>query len=1728
MFKNLFRTKQSPIIRPGKATRDSVPFPNTIFAENVDPPIASCALPELNKQLIDTPQLAYCLKVLNDEVSDDSAKQWRKDTIKDFEELKRFSALVRNVVRAFESDELKDADAISEVTYLAPFLGRSDFRFLLAYFVDGLEHSMLLDLNSLEGIARLMQSADPSTLNADDLVRTLDCINKRMHLVHGQSEDYVYHMTTTVSRVLDAMADSHVKGLKREDLHEPLSAYLEGLKGHNDPYIVFQAAYAFQALQCVPDDESPWQAGLRKGSGIVKGATKDAYDKVKTLYKSGQDLRKALKDGLSFDKKCAWYTALRGTDVLLQNGQLSDFKKIVCEAPCRRALPFQWGVCQRLGNLAFDPLWDGKSRRGAIEFLGQLYRDDENWGHHVPIKQLILDILMQLEEPSQNTVIAHAEEVLLAKLKTDGEAVAQAAKELLAKLQNDGNDAKRRMYEDCRTSMFKSHPLRVVMPPPASSSLLDRVQGRLDVEADLKRLKLQRIKLRGTPVYIPPQGKAPDTDPFDLMDTVNKFLDDKNKKVFLLLGDSGVGKSTFNRELEYRWWRKYEKKSDRIPLFISLPAIVRPEQDLIAKHLRKVGFEESQIRELKGREFVLICDGYDESQQTHNLYTSNQFNQEGEWRAQMVISCRSDYVGLNYKDRFQPSDRNKSSVLSQSKEILSSVLGQPKEIIFQEAVIMPFNENQVRDYISCFVALVKPLWSAVNYNDVLEKIPSLQELVKNPFLLTLSLDVLPRLVHPDQKDFAAAKVTRAALYDEFVEQWLERGKKRLADKELSGQEKKALQSLSDDGFERNGIEFLKRLATEVYDKQGGNPVVKYSRLEDAGSWKDAFFGNEDDKQLLRDASPLTRSGNQYQFIHRSILEYGLARAVFEPQNRGIAVNEAPEPAVILKHRVSAYSFEMEGTLEDIDFSINQGPDDKSPLFRRIFIGEPSIMHFLEERVQQEPVFRKQLLEYIESSKHDKKWRTAAANAITILVRAGERFNGADLKGIQIPRADLSGGQFDSAQLEGSDLRKVDLRNIWLRQANLSKARMEGIEVGAWQFLQEVGGVGLCTFSPDGKTSAFGLLNGTICVYDTATWMRTHTLQGHTGRVKRVAYSPSSQQIVSGGFDKTVRLWNAQTGAPGPVLRGHTEPISSVLYSPSGQQVISGSWDKTVRLWDATTGASCLILSGHTSPISSVAYSPSGSQIASGSWDRTVRLWDAVTGELDSVLKGTSCIMSLAYSPSGQQIASGSWDKTVQLWDAQTGARGPVLNGHTDSAESVVYSPNGRQIASGSWDNTVRLWDAQTGTPGPILSGHTRSITSVVYSPNGRQIASSSRDNTVRLWDSETGASSHILSGHAGYVVTVAYSPCGQQIASGSWDRTVRLWDAHSGKSIPILGGHTGDVVAVAYSPCGQQIASGSRDSTVRLWDASSGTFGPILCGHTSGILSLAYSPSGQKIASGSWDQTVRVWDSQTSKSGCVLRGHTGSITSVAYSPNGQQIASGSRDETVRLWDAETGVSGLTLAGHTGWVTSVAYSPSGRQITSGSCDNTVRVWDTETGASSSILYGHTSPVLTIAYSPSGKQIASGSDDKTVRLWDAQTGLLGPVLSSHIGSVTSVVYLPSGQQIASVCGINTVQLWDVDSGQILAVTSDYYEPISSIAWKATPDGTFFVTGGNDMSVRMWQAIAGKDQYQAHLHWNTKHCRHALSNASMQSAQGFSSIMMQLLQRRGAVFEPIPFKP
>jgi len=417
--------------------RSVVIVPAYIFAENVRPP--AIKLPETYERFDNTQQLAGCLRLLRDSRSPEDMgaeeHKWLEAMKKDIDEQDRLKTMVTEVIRAFKREELKDAKTVAEIVYLAPILSKDDFKDLLRDFLSGIDRSELLDVHRLEGMAQLIQDADPSCLEADDLVRILKLLSTRLQDTNYQSSDYMYQLTLSVSHVLDAMADTNVIDLDRENLHGPLSNYLEGLSKSSDPYLVYQAAYAYQALQCIPDDETTWQAVMRRTGKVIQGVSglvsavrgvdlnkfveglqdiqkglegvskvagliSTAYNDAVSLAQGGQGFLDSLKEGFSFEKKRDWYTALRGADAVIQAGGFAMFRELVCKAPCRLDAAFQWGVCQRLGEIAADPLLGENIRQDAITFLGEIYQNDVAWGQQVSIKQWILNILMQLSHSS--------------------------------------------------------------------------------------------------------------------------------------------------------------------------------------------------------------------------------------------------------------------------------------------------------------------------------------------------------------------------------------------------------------------------------------------------------------------------------------------------------------------------------------------------------------------------------------------------------------------------------------------------------------------------------------------------------------------------------------------------------------------------------------------------------------------------------------------------------------------------------------------------------------------------------------------------------------------------------------------------------------------------------------------------------------------------------------------------------------------------------------------------------------------------------------------------------------------------------------------------------------------------------------------------------------------------------------------------------------------------------
>jgi WD40 repeat protein/tRNA A-37 threonylcarbamoyl transferase component Bud32 len=453
-------------------------------------------------------------------------------------------------------------------------------------------------------------------------------------------------------------------------------------------------------------------------------------------------------------------------------------------------------------------------------------------------------------------------------------------------------------------------------------------------------------------------------------------------------------------------------------------------------------------------------------------------------------------------------------------------------------------------------------------------------------------------------------------------------------------------------------------------------------------------------------------------------------------------------------------------------------------------------------------------------------------------------------------------------------------------------------------------VASAAFAPDGKSLAWGCVDGAVRIWDTATGRELAILGEHQGEIWSVAFAPHGRTLAaaggggSGRGDRPVQIWDLASRSVTATLRSHRGPLSSVVFSPDGMTLATGGVDGTVRIWDTSSGRETSTLRGHQGRISSLAFEPDGERLASGGADGMVRVWSLATDRETVMLRGQEGdVISVAFALDGQTLASAENDGTVRIWDAGPGREMSTLRGHQNWVTSVAFAPDGRRLASTGGDQTVRIWDTTSGRETSILRGHQSEVKSVAFASDGRTLASGGDDRTVRIWDTTSGRETATLRGHQGAVSSVAFASDGRRLASTGYDGTVQIWNTASGHETATLRGHQGAVSSVSFAADGQTLATVGGDGTVQLWDLASGRETVTLRGHQGRVSSVAFAPDGHRLAAGGSDGTVRIWDTASGRETATLRGHQGAVSSVAFAPDGQTLATVGGDGTVQLWDA---------------------------------------------------------------------------------------------------------------------------------------------------------------------------------------------------------------------------------
>lgn len=461
--------------------------------------------------------------------------------------------------------------------------------------------------------------------------------------------------------------------------------------------------------------------------------------------------------------------------------------------------------------------------------------------------------------------------------------------------------------------------------------------------------------------------------------------------------------------------------------------------------------------------------------------------------------------------------------------------------------------------------------------------------------------------------------------------------------------------------------------------------------------------------------------------------------------------------------------------------------------------------------------------------------------------------------------------------------------------------------------------------------------------------------------------------------------------------------------------------------------------------------------------------------------GRGQAQAVDFSPNGDMIAVAS---SIGVWlysaDAVDTVAEPPLLVTVNPVNAVAFSPDGSLVAAGDDGEFVTLWDVATQEMlAEIAVGS--GTNDMAFSSDGTLLVTANTDRNLRLWDVLEGAEIALMEGHSSTIYGVAFSPDDSAIASSSDDRTVRLWDASDGSEIAVIEGSGGGVYDVNFSPDGSTLITGGTDYAVRLWDAATGeelllieeteTESGGTTGHTSYVNATLFSPDGSVFVTASDDRTVQVWDAAGEFMAKVEVGSY--VEDAAFSPDGSQLVTIADTTMVQVWDLASGELVSEAAGHTDSIMALDFTSDGENMILADDGGRIWVWNRSEMAEITELPSSFDEITFSAdndsgavFSPDDSYIAF-TDGFDIQIWSAdlseQLGLL-----EGEGLATNLAISPDSSMLVFV-GSDGVYLFDVANQSLIASYYDHTEWVQKVAW--SPDQTYFVTGADDGSVRIY---------------------------------------------------------
>lgn len=652
----------------------------------------------------------------------------------------------------------------------------------------------------------------------------------------------------------------------------------------------------------------------------------------------------------------------------------------------------------------------------------------------------------------------------------------------------------------------------------------------------------------------------------------------------------------------------------------------------------------------------------------------------------------------------------------------------------------------------------------------------------------------------------------------------------------------------------------------------------------------------------------------------------------------------------------------------------------------------------------------------------------------------------------------------------------------------------------------VGAINDLSFHPSKPLVLSAGLDGTVRLWEISETMAP--VRGHSQPVVAVALTPNGQLLVTGSADKTVRVSTVSDGQPKFAMNDFLQPIQSLAVSSQGSLIGVGDVAGDLQIRSMDQGAIVSNWGAHVGAVTGLQFLGNGERIVSSGADGTAKVWTLPFAASTTVKAHEQSITALTITHDGKQLISAGLDEWIRVYSLENQQQIASWKSTTGPVTALAISSDDKRLVTGSNTGKWQSWSFPDHVEQQQQMGHAGGIHSIAIHPQSGDIATAGADGLVKLW--KGAEMPRDLTGHSGAVLAVAFTPDGASVISGGADASVRRWNVSDGTQAQIFSGHQGQITGVRVSADSATIVSSSLDKTVRIWKVASGEAKVLT--QVSPILASDFLSETNRIATTGEDLITRIWDVATGRElqrypasisaakavqlsrlspGFAAGGTDGNLTfgsitaqsimladevkvyDLAVTPDGSHVVTCGEDKLAKLWS----VKGELVRPFSGSGTAlrfVAVRADGAQVASGgdplSSQATVFIWNLVDGAAVRTL---TAPAAVIGLAAtSDGHWAISCVDRKVRVYSGDDG----TLLEEIASPAVTGEIATAPDLPLIVGAGADNNGYILKRSLKRVFKGHTGSVTTVQW--TPDGNRLLSAGLDQTMRLWNALSGKE--------------------------------------------------